>query len=323
VWPRLRSVHRRVIGLVALSVLLGVGVGVLFGLGQFIAGAVTAALLALLVVPWLSFVGTWRILGPMRRLARVADELGRGRLDARDDIDVSDEEVAPVATALQGMAERISRQLDDQRALMGAVSHELRSPLARARILVEMSREGTAPDDLADQLEEEIAAMDGIVGDLLAASRIDFEALQRVRLEPVDVAYRAVDAAGVPRTTLDIRPDLPALEADPTLLVRALGVLLTNAATHGGGVASVGVLARDDEVAFTVLDDGPGFAPGDEARAFEPFWRAGGEGAPRGEGLGLALVRRIAEAHGGTATAGNRASGGAWVRIALPSRASG
>lgn len=313
--------HRRILALVVIAVASGVGVGLLFGIGHVAVGLTALVLVGVFVVPWLAFVATWRILGPMRRLARVADAMGRGHLEAGDDLDASDasdEELAPVAGALRGLADRIQRQLDDQRSLMGAVSHELRSPLARARVLVEMSREGTAPDDLADRMEREIALMDGIVGDLLAASRIDFDAVQRRVLDPVDVALAALERAGVSEDRLLVTEDPGMVDADPTLLGRALGVMLRNAEAHGHGVVTLVVDRTDDRVVLKVLDDGPGFAEGDAERAFEPFWRAGGEGAPRGEGLGLALVRRIAETHGGTASAGNRARGGAWVRLSLP-----
>ena len=272
------------------------------------------ACVSLMVVAWLS---TWRILRPVRELSRVAEELRRGRLTAGPELD-ADADVGEVATALRRMADRLSRQLDDQRALMAAVSHELRSPLARARVLVEMAREGSAPHTLQDDLEAEIDAMDGIVGDLLAASRIDFEAVQPRALAAVEVAARALEVAALDPELLRVEGDPPELEADPTLLARALATLLDNGGRYGGAVVALTVSQQGDGVAFVVDDDGPGFGPGDVERAFEPFWRAGGEAQPRGEGLGLALVRRIAEAHGGTANAENREGGGARVTLRLP-----
>ena len=105
-------------------------------------------------------------------------------------------------------------------------------------------------------------------------------------------------------------------EGDPTLLARALANLIANATKHGGGVTALRVAARAPGViAFEVEDGGRGFAAGEEARVFEAFRRGSGEGGSDGAGLGLglALVARIAKAHGGAATAGNREGGGARV----------
>lgn len=310
--------HRRVLGLVAVAIAMGVSVGLVLGLGHTAAGVALAVIVLLVGLPALAWIGTWRILGPVRRLAWVAEEIGRGRLDARVELDESDDEVGPVASALHGVADRLSRQLEHQRALMGAVSHELRSPLARARVLVEMSREGSAPADLADRLEEEIAVMDGIVGDLLASARIDFDAIQRAPLDLAQVVARAVLEAGISEDVVHAAVPVPSVQGDRALLARALSVMIDNAQLHGGGVVALRVEHGDSAVYVEILDSGRGFAAGDESKAFVPFWRAGGESAPRGEGLGLALVRRIAEAHGGSATAGNRVQGGAWVRLQLP-----
>ncbi|MEQ1507878.1 MAG: ATP-binding protein [Myxococcota bacterium] len=93
--------------------------------------------------------------------------------------------------------------------------------------------------------------------------------------------------------------------------------LLDNARRYGADTVRLTVSDRGGRVRFEVDDDGPGFAPGDEVQAFQPFWR-GSTSGPRGEGLGLALVRQIAVAHGGEAGAENRAEGGARVWIELP-----
>jgi two-component system, OmpR family, sensor kinase len=108
--------------------------------------------------------------------------------------------------------------------------------------------------------------------------------------------------------------------ADPTLIARALANLIDNARKHGGGLGGMAVRAGAGTVVFEVCDRGPGFAPGDEARVFDRFYRGGVEAAGHhgSLGLGLALVRRIAVAHGGRADAANRPAGGACVTLELP-----
>ena len=106
--------------------------------------------------------------------------------------------------------------------------------------------------------------------------------------------------------------------ADATLLGRALANLIDNAKKHGGGVEALRVRRADGKVSIEVEDGGEGFAEGDEGRVFEPFFRRSENGSL---GLGLALVKRIAEAHGGRAYAANREGGGAKVGMELPAAA--
>lgn len=327
-WMLARGIHRTVVGFLLVTTAIGVVGGA--ALHAAIAsgarpwGLVCVGLGALGLVWPLAWVATIRIAWPLRQLAAAAGALRGGELARREEIpEGSPGEVGEVAQVLRGMADRVARQLRDQRALMAAVSHELRSPLGRARVLVEMAREGSAPPTLHDDLQAEIDAMDGLIGDLLAAARIDFEAVAPRPLDALDVARRALAAAGLPADALVAHPvdDQATVRADPTLLARALGVLLDNAIRYAGTAIRLHVRARAGRVRFEVEDDGPGFEPGDEVRAFEPFWRGrevAGWPKPEGVGLGLALVRQIAEAHQGEAGAENRREGGARVWIELP-----
>ena len=151
--------------------------------------------------------------------------------------------------------------------------------------------------------------MDALVGELLASARLDFSAMARLPLDAGDLGARALERAALPASLLEVDSGPLGLEGDPTLLQRALSNLLENARVHGGGVTRLRVDAPDGVIRFSVEDSGPGLADGGE-RAFHPFQR--GETSD-GLGLGLALVRRIAEAHGGTAFAENRTEGGARV----------
>ena len=249
----------------------------------------------------------WKLAWPLEELTRVARDLGEGRLQSRFDVRFARGEVRSLAEVMNGMAERIERQLKDQRELLAAVSHELRTPLARIRLLLELGRGGDT--SVLDQLEHEVLEMDALVGELLASARLDFTAMARVPLDGGDLGARALERAALPSALLEVERTPVSLEGDPTLLQRALSNLLENARVHGGGVTRLRVDSPDGVVRFSVEDGGPGL-PEDGGRAFHPFQR--GE-ASDGLGLGLALVRRIAEAHGGTAFAENRAEGGARV----------
>ena len=249
----------------------------------------------------------WKLAWPLEELTRVARDLGEGRLQSRFDVRFARGEVRSLAEVMNGMAERIERQLKDQRELLAAVSHELRTPLARIRLLLELGRGGDT--SVLDQLEHEVLEMDALVGELLASARLDFTAMARVPLDAGDLGARALERAALPTALLEVEDAPVSLEGDPTLLQRALSNLLENARVHGGGVTRLRVDVPDGVVRFSVEDGGPGL-PGDGERAFHPFQR--GETSD-GLGLGLALVRRIAEAHGGSAFAENRSEGGARV----------
>lgn len=262
-----------------------------------------------------------RILRPLSTVVRLAEDLGAGKLSARapsTGARYGEEQV--VADSLNHMADRIEKQIADQRELLAAVSHEMRTPLGHLRLLLEMARDGGTDPKLLDELEKEIAEIDALTGDLLANSRLNFATLNLQRLDGADLGRRALDRAGLSPGLLQAAGAL-GLEGDATLLSRALANLLENARRHGGGATRLTVEADGAQVRFSVEDQGPGFAPGDEARAFDAFRQRAGGSTNGTLGLGLNLVQRIARAHGGDAFAQNRSEGGARVGLWIPAAA--
>lgn len=283
--------------------------------------------LALFVTGLVLWMASHKIAGrlsrPMQELARVASALGAGNFAARVRLPRRHRfgETEALAVTMNDMAARIERHLREQRELLAAVSHELRTPLARIRLLTEMSRGSDAHNDkMLDDLDREVVEMDALVGDLLASSRMDFAVVSRRPLDAVEAASRALERAGADPAALVVdRPDAETgpipVPADATLLGRALANLIDNARKHGGGVEALKVTRANGHVTFEVEDHGDGFIEGEESRVFDRFYRRGEQGSL---GLGLSLVKRIAEAHGGRAYAANRDQGGARVGVELP-----
>jgi two-component system OmpR family sensor kinase len=264
-----------------------------------------------------------RIARPLYQLTRAAQELGAGNLKAR----VSAEnlgfgELAVLAYAFNEMAARLERQLADERELLASVSHELRTPLSRIRLLVEIARQARAaggPDPhTLDEIEREAIEIDTLVGELLASARIEFQAVSPKPLEAGEIVRHALERAGEDPGKLVLDPATIRFAADPTLVARALANLLDNARKHGGGLDRIAVRVEDRSVIFEITDRGRGFAPGEESRVFDRFFRGAGTGSQGSLGLGLALVKRIAEAHGGQVEATNRPEGGARLILELP-----
>ena len=270
-----------------------------------------------------------RLVRPLSELSRVAEDIGQGCLKSRVQLSRRDgAEFCIVGGVMNEMASRIEKQLADQRALLATVSHEIRTPLSRMRLLIEFAREKTeenlarwtdAKDPLAElaELEREVTDIDVLVSDLLASSRVDFTALTRTKLDAVQVGATALERASIDLGKL-VAPAEPAVfEGDATLVARAVSNLLENAKRHAGGVAELRIETRPTAVAFIVEDDGPGFEPGEEGRVFEPFYKRASHGKNGEEsvGLGLALVKKIAEAHQGSVFASNRPEGGARVGV--------
>lgn len=255
-----------------------------------------------------------RLTRPLDQLVRVTQAIGAGDLAARVRLGRHQAgEVGALADSVNEMAARIERQLREERTLLAAVSHELRSPLARLRMLVELARSGASAERL-DEIDRELVGIDALIGKLLASSRLEFGELRLEPLTAAQLAARALEVAGLAPELLADASAGAIAEVDPTLIGRALGNLLENAVEHGRGVerltlSVVNEGARGERVRFEVSDHGPGFEPHVLEHAFEAFYSSRSSEAAKESGslgLGLALVARIARAHGGRAFAENR-----------------
>jgi len=278
---------------------------------------------------------------PLERLGEAAARFGGGDLAFRTDVAEAPKrwvasEVHGVAVSFNEMAARVEATVRGQRELLGAISHELRSPLGRARVALEIARD-RASDDAAPEsrrspapqlavIERELGEVDAILGDLLAVTRAGLADLRREPLAVVPWVRARADeerAAGPIDVVVEGVADDATIHADRALLGRALHNVVANARAHGhpaGEPLVVTVRAEGARVAIVVRDRGPGFPADFLPRAFDAFARGDSARARIGDGgtgLGLALVRRIVEAHGGTAEAHN-VDGGAEVSVNLP-----
>lgn len=287
------------------------------------AGRTALVILAVLAVIWKMAGGiARRMTRPLDDLVEVVTDIGEGRLERRAKVPAHrHSEFGLLARVINEMAARIQKQVAAQRELLAAVSHELRSPLARVRFLLETAgSEGADREARASaiaEVEDELVGIDALVGDLLASSRMDFQALQRVALDGTELATRALSKAGVDLGVL-AAPDEPLpLVGDATLLTTALVNLLNNALRHAGSVRALRVERAGGMVRFEVDDHGEGIPADELPKIFEPFYRGSAGGRRAGAGLGLALVRRIARSHDGDVWAENLPGGGARVGFSV------
>jgi two-component system, OmpR family, sensor kinase len=266
---------------------------------------------------------------PIEQLAQVARRIGEGDLKARASLHRTDE-IGALGRTLDEMAERLGRLLEGHKDLLANVSHELRTPLARIRVSLSLAAEAP-PTEAARHLraiEEDVTELETLVSDLLTTSRLDAGGRLVLRREPVEPRALVEAARGRferlhPGRRLSTRlEDTPSIDGERALLARVLDNLLDNAARYSEAPTPIEVSLGTESggVALAVRDHGVGIAPEDQARLFTPFFRAdrSRDRNTGGVGLGLALSKRIVEAHGGRITIESRPGEGTTVRVWLP-----
>jgi signal transduction histidine kinase len=305
-----------------------------FGLFQSLGGFVVLLVGVALAVALGAYPVVRRLTQRLETLQRGVQRWGEGDLGARVPVQGRDE-VAFLAERFNAAAERVQSLLQAHKTLLANASHELRSPLARIRMGLALLEDGVSPAQRRE-IERNIAELDELIDEILLASRLDLadpnDAAALGPLEEVDLLGLAAEEWARSGATLDVADGLPpaVIRGHARLLRRLLRNLLENARRHGlraGDPASVtcalqplvGGPGAASGWTLSVSDRGPGVPAEQRERIFQPFYRLPGASEREGGvGLGLALVRTIAERHGGHVRCEAHPGGGARFAVFLP-----
>jgi signal transduction histidine kinase len=329
-------IHERLVPVSGINILVAAGEPLAsvntaqHGVAQafILAGALTLAL-ALIA----SYIAGARVSSPLRRMASVATRVDAGDLEPRMPPSGSSSEVRVLAEAFNRMLDRLEEEFEGQRAFIADASHELRTPLTvmRGQLEVLAAQEHPSPEDVGRAervVQAEITRVSRLVDDLLLLAQA--EQSNFLRVESIELRSFVTELWDGVSLTADRRFELGPLpvgnlSADPDRLAQALRNLAGNAVAHtseGSGLVRLEVERLPfGHVRFSVLDDGPGIPVSERERVFERFHRTDSARARRdgGAGLGLAIVRAIADAHGGRVIAAEAHNGrGAVVELELP-----
>jgi signal transduction histidine kinase len=257
----------------------------------------------------------YHLTSPVRRLRSVVDCFGRGDFSARAPANRKDE-LGELARSFNQMASRIQTLLAAERRLLLDISHELRSPLARLGVAVELARSGEDREHMLDRIQKEADRLNELVGELLQVTRVESDpSMQKthtVHLDELlaDLVYDSLLEAKAKDCTLLLKAPVSAIvSGDEELIRRALENVIRNAIRYAplGTPVDIDLVKSDDAAVITVRDYGPGVPDEALARIFDPFYRVDSDRnrASGGLGLGLAIARRSVQLHKGALTAKN------------------
>jgi hypothetical protein len=267
----------------------------------------------------------------VRRLTRRLEALqagverwGSGDLSARmptgggDEVGFLAQRFNHAAQQIETLMKTREELLTSQKSLLANASHELRSPLTRIRMGLELM--GTTPtSDAKDEISRNIAELDQLIDEILLASRLDARETNLGTVEPVDLVGLVAEECARSHATLEVDRATVVVPGVTKLLRRAVRNLLENARRYAQGEVTVVLQQTATEAVLQVNDRGPGVPELLMERIFEPFYRLpGASERDGGVGLGLALVKSIALRHGGSVRCSNRSEGGACFEIRLP-----
>ena len=291
-------------------------------LGFFWTLALVAVAVALAIYPIVR-----RLTHRLEDLQRNVERWGNGDLSVRmatggkDEVGFLAERFNKAAEQIEALVKSREALLHSQKSLLANASHELRSPLTRIRMGMElMGKPSNNPSKTkaSDEISRSIAELDQLIDEILLASRLDAKQADLGTVEEVDLVGLAAEECARTGASLDVQVSVVLVRGVAKLLRRVVRNLLENARRHGHGEASLSIRTEADSAVLQVSDNGPGIPPELTERIFEPFYRLPGASEREGGvGLGLALVKSITERHGGTVTCRNRAAGGACFELRL------
>lgn len=273
-------------------------------------------LLAIVVFSLGVYLLVRRLTGRLEQLRHGVEQFGRGDLTARVAVEGRDE-IADLAERFNQAAGRIEQLVASQKNMLATASHELRTPLTRMRLALDLFVNDPKPE-LKDELERNITELDRLIDEVLMAGKLD-AATSLQMTERIDLLGMLAEEAA--HYDAEVSGDVVVVDGDEKLLRRLIRNLLENARRYGNDEPVDGSVARQGEYAIVrICDRGIGVPETERERIFEPFYRPAhvAEGKYGGVGLGLSLVRQIAERHGGAATCLPRDDGGSCFEIRLP-----
>jgi two-component system OmpR family sensor kinase len=262
-----------------------------------------------------------RLTQRLETLQRGVQRWGEGDLSTRVPEEGQDE-VADLSKRFNAAAARVETLVRSHKSLLANASHELRSPLTRIRMGLELMGDKPSPG-ARDEISRNIGELDQLIDEILLSSRLDASEADMGTVESVDLLGLAAEECARTTAELDLieGTDSAALQVQgvPRLLRRAIRNLLENARRYGAGEIELQLAVQDGMASVRVNDRGPGVPAALRDRIFEPFYRLpGASERDGGVGLGLALVKSIVERHGGSVRCEDRPGGGASFVIALP-----
>jgi two-component system sensor histidine kinase MprB len=296
--------------------------GTLARLALVLAGVAAGGVGIAVLLGWLVARGAVR---PVARLTAAAERVTTTRdLSERIEIDGGRDELTRLAGSLNAMLAALEESVDARRQLVADASHELRTPLTSLRMNIEFLAEDGAlaqPDRerLLRDVSEQLGELGVLVGDLVELARDERIEVAREEVRLDLVAQEAVETARrhAPDRRFELRAAPCLVHGLPGQLARAVNNLLDNAVKWSPAGAAVEIDVEPGGV-LTVRDHGPGIDPGDLPHVFERFYRARAARGLPGAGLGLAIVRHVADSHGGTVEASNVPEGGTRLALRIP-----
>ena len=271
----------------------------------------------------------WYFAKPIRSLRSAFESVANGELGTRigKTMSARKDELADLGSDFDRMAIRLENLIGAQRRLLHDVSHELRSPLARLQASADLVRQQPErTSEFIDRIERDTTRMNTLVGELLTMARLDagitgrLDDLVDLREVLTDIADDARFEVERKNCSIEIEMEGPSVvRASHELLYRAIENIVRNAIRYSPAHARIAISsnAKDGVLHLSVADNGPGVVEADLETIFDPFVRSGSDRSADGYGLGLAIARRVIEAHGGSVGAANRPEGGLVIMMKL------